>query len=266
MTRRVRKPRPNPAYIPRVNNGGNYCGHNPANPQRSLAEPLPEKFPYVLAELMRRLADYLDNPQKIPTLNRLPWSRRRHRSEGREACLLVMLAILRYTDLVTLTVGVPTEGGLGTMSIDTLAKKAGLSVSRAARAVARWQAAGVLTVKRLPPDAEGAPSTLPAIKAVSAKLWGMFGLLRKLGEVRPIISAKIAREGRKLSRKIMGVRAKARTGLALDVMKKMLPQVHQSAHDVERQRQIAAREIDLMQQHPDWPPDKIRRVARQARA
>ena len=70
---------------------------------------------------------------------------RQQRSERREAVVSVLLLLLAYTDIETLTVAVPSGGGWLGLSIGWIAERTGLSPSRVKRALATLNRAGLLT-------------------------------------------------------------------------------------------------------------------------
>ena len=96
------------SYIPRTNPGGNFCGHQPDAPRLELVRPTTAKTrPGILRELQGRVRQYYSAPRYIPSLNAANGSKRQQRSERREACLLLLNAILEFTDLASLRCGVP---------------------------------------------------------------------------------------------------------------------------------------------------------------
>lgn len=250
------------AYVPRVNEGGNFCGHNPAAPRLVLAVPPSERMPLILRRLLERMQDFFWRPDVLPSLNAANRSERVLRSERREGCLLVLSSILKFTDVESLRVGIPTAEGFSGITIPLLAKHAGITLRRAERAVANLKAAGLLTVSPVAErQADGSYLGVAAIKAVSKHLWGCFGLLDMLKHERE----KAAKRARKVQRKAGNVvsRATSRAALVLDAIKTNLPS---RRPDPELQRRIALREIELRMQHPDIPIADIQRKARQGLA
>ena len=168
-------------YAPRENLGGNFCGHDPQNPRLTLEKPAKTGkggIPFVLTRLMARLKSYYDNPRQIiPSLNLANGSERQQRSERREACLLLLMALLKYTDLASLRVGIPTQDGFLSLTVDYIGKQTGMAPKRVERALADLKAAGLVTIvqprKRLP---DGSWKGLAAVKAVSRHLFALFGL------------------------------------------------------------------------------------------
>lgn len=247
------------AYVPRINNGGNFCGHKPKEPRLTIATPASERVPLVLRKLADRAKDYYWRPATLPTLAHQ--RSRRHRSESRESCLLIILALLKFTDLASLRVGIPTPEGFSALPITLLAKHAGISLRRAERAIAKLKTAGLLTVSPVAErQADGSIIGVAAIKAVSKYLWGCFGLADMLKHER----IKAAKRVRKSERKNQNLtsRAAARAGLFLEQIRGALPTRQKT--DPERARAIQLRELELRQAHPDWPLADIQRKARQS--
>ena len=250
------------AYVPRENEGGNYCGHDPQSPQLSLAIPAPENAPKILSLLRERLPDYFDKPSVLPSLNFANGSTRQQRSERRESCIRVISALLKFTDIASLRVGVPTADGFMGLTFPLLAKHAGMGLKRLERAVADLKSAGLLTVAPVAEKHEdGSYSSVAAVKAVSQHLWGVFGLLEKLAAER----AKAAKRVKKFARKNANIttRARSRGALVLAGIRSRIPFGERQSGDIEQRRRIALRELELRQQHPDWPAADIQRTARQ---
>jgi hypothetical protein len=249
------------AYVPRVNEGGNFCGHDPAAPRLNLEKPASERLPLVLRRLMERMPDFYITPSKIPTLNAANNSARQLRSESRESCLLVLASIVKFTDLASLRVGIPTAEGFAGLTIATLANHAGVGLRRAERAVAKLKAAGLLTVASIAEkQADGSFLGVAAVKAVSKHLFGVFGLLEMLKHERDKASRRVKKQARRLAN--VATRAGSRAALQLAKIRTFLPTPSRPV-DPEHRRRLALREIELRQRHPDWPIADIQRQARQ---
>lgn len=249
------------AYIPRINTGGNFCGHNPKQPRFTIAKPTSERAPLVLRRLAERAKDYYWNPSTLPTLAHQHGRRRRHRSESRESCLLILLSLFKFVDLASLRVGIPTADGFAALSIPVLAAHAGITLRRAERAIAKLKKAGMLTVSAVAErQADGSIRGMAAIKAVSKHLWGCFGLADMLAHERVKAAKRVTKSRRKNQN--LTSRAAARGGLFIEQIRGKLP-TRQKA-DPERSRAIALREIEISLAHPDWPMADIQRKARQS--
>ncbi len=187
------------SYIPRTNPGGNFCGHQPDAPRLELVRPTTAKTrPGILRELQGRVRQYYSAPRYIPSLNAANGSKRQQRSERREACLLLLNAILEFTDLASLRCGVPTAGGFISLTLDYLVQYTGLNMRRAERAMADLKRANLLTVsqpRQLQED--GSWRGLAAVKAVNALLFSAFGLHERLKHERDRAAKRLAKKAAK---------------------------------------------------------------------
>lgn len=273
-------------YVHRVNAGGNFCGHQPENPRIALIEPLKQGkggLPGVLIEAMRRCVDYYSSPWKIPSLNLANGSNRQQRSERREACLSTLWAILKFTDLVTLKVGVPTpEGGFMNLTVRYLARQTGLQQRRVERALADLQRAGLVGVHaRCELRADGSYKGLAAIKNVSKLFFAIFGLQFRLGFERKRAAKRLKKKQREQARVSTTRTATARRNLtakaALDRAGSTIQQLGSGKKNQRRQDDERSRALDEEQQrqlnelmfqfklaHPDWTAEQCREAAEKA--
>lgn len=138
------------AYIQRENLGGNFCGHDPRNPRFTLTRPAKTGkggIPRVLTLCTERLQAYYDNPRKlIPSLDLANGSERQQRSERWEACILLLTVLLKYTDLASLRVGIPTTDGFLSLTVDYIAKQTGMTLKRVERALADLKTSGLVSI------------------------------------------------------------------------------------------------------------------------
>ncbi|EMA4529852.1 hypothetical protein U3C01_006797 [Pseudomonas aeruginosa] len=185
--------------MPRVNNGGNYCGHQPDAPRLELVKPSTLKNrPKILQRLQEEVRQYYRSPSRLPSLNAANGSKRQQRSERREACILVMGVILEYTDLASLRCGVPGPSGFQSLTFDYLAEFTGMGLRRIERAVADLKFSNILTVsqpRQLQDD--GSYRGLAAVKAVNSLLFGAFGLLKWLKHERQRASERLAKKAKR---------------------------------------------------------------------
>lgn len=168
-------------YTARINQGGNFCGHNPESPRLTLASPARRGKggqPRVLTLLMERITAYYAAPRRVlPSLDLANGSQRQMRSERREACVCVIAAIIKNTDLASLRVGVPTPNGFLNFTFPWIARQCGLPLARVERAIRDLKRAGMLTVSQPRQlQADGSWRGLAAVKAVSRNLFTAFGL------------------------------------------------------------------------------------------
>ncbi len=187
------------AYIDRENIGGNFCGHDPASPRLTLENSARKGkggVPRVLTLCMERLKDYYYRPRKvIPSLDLANGSERQQRSERREACICLLSALLKFTDVASLRVGIPTKEGFVNLTVDLIAKHAGMHQKRIERALQDLKAAGLVTVSQ-PREmkADGSWRGLAAVKAISKHLFGVFGLATMLKIERDKASKRLKRK------------------------------------------------------------------------
>ena len=194
------------SYTPRENSGGNFCGHQPDAPRLELVRPTTDKIrPKILAELQGRVRQYYRAPRYIPSLNSANGSKRQQRSERREACLLLLNAILEFTDLTSLRCGVPTSAGFISLTLDYLVQYTGMNMRRAERAMADLKRANLLTVsqpRQLQED--GSWRGLAAVKAVNALLFTAFGLHERLRHERDRAAKRLAKKAVKAGGSLTG--------------------------------------------------------------
>lgn len=128
--------------------------------------------------MMERIKEYYYSPNRfLPSLNFANGSQRQQRSERREACIALFNAILLHTELTSMRCGIPTENGFTPLTINVLARRAGISFSRAERAIRDLKRAGMIAVAQITQiDDLGHYKGVPAIKRVNDVLFKIFGL------------------------------------------------------------------------------------------
>lgn len=135
----------------RVNTGGNFCGHNPAQPRfvmqhhayfakQDIDDLGNKRRPQILYDIVERVKAYYDDPDVMPVLHIANsdkrTSDRQRRSEFREALVNLLSIMVMNMDLGSLRVGQPlAKGGFFNYSLEWLAEKANISISRAKRAM-----------------------------------------------------------------------------------------------------------------------------------
>lgn len=158
-------------FTKRINGGGNYCGHNPVEPVLTLVKPaLVGKggIPRILTLCMERLDAYFIRPKLIPSLNFANGSTRKQRSERRESCVLLLKALLKRVDLVSLRVGNPTPDGFLNYTLEYIALDTGMKARRIERAIHDLKIACIVTVsqpREQQPD--GSWKGLAAVKTIT---------------------------------------------------------------------------------------------------
>ena len=137
--------------IKRINHGGNFCGHEPKNPRfimehhayydkQKIDDLGSKRRPRILYDIVQRIKAYYKDTDVMPVLHNANSHRRtsdkQRRSESREAVINLLTIMIMNMDLASLRVGQPTlDGGFFNYSVEWLAEKAKLSVSRAKRAM-----------------------------------------------------------------------------------------------------------------------------------
>jgi hypothetical protein len=167
------------SYVPRVNSGGNFCGHSPDAPRFFSAPEKHAKRPEILRRAQVAIQGYFRKPtENLPLLNAANQSERQQRSERREACIDILACILHYTDLVTLRVAIPqADGSTAGLTMPYLATLSGLGERRAERAIRDLKTAGIITVHPICEKlTDGTYKGLAAIRTVSKHLFTVLGL------------------------------------------------------------------------------------------
>ena len=265
-------------YVPRVNPGGNYCGHNPQAPQFVLKNPAKTGkggLPAVLIRAMERIQQYYAAPRRLfPSLDLANGSERQQRSERREACICTLAALLKHVDLATLKVGIPTQGGFINLSFSALRKQTLLSERRFERAIQDLKSAGFITVAQ--PKEEVSPGKWVAhnaVKAISASVFALVGLAKALSFERQKASKRTARLRKKVDPDTSGPgtltsRYRVKQFLAAAFGKPGKDDKYNykdplsDHHKTQMQKILMSIMVDLKGKHPDWKPDKIRHEAR----
>ena len=300
-------------YVPRVNTGGNYCGHDPKAPKLSLKTPfvkptdpahLEQKnrnwaydesnpkpkstlkvLPLILCDLLERLEQYYRRPNYfLPSLNQANETRkikrnpelaetikhRQQRSERREACIVVIGAILKYTDLVSLRVGIPTAKGFVNLTLSTLCKQTNLGLKRFTRAIDDLKHADIITLsqpRQLLED--GRWIGLAAVKALSWKLFEAFNLGTKLRREREKASKRLKQKSdgwaREKNKNTVSRAGQARMSLFVnsrlkdDKKKSPTPRYQQS--DTDRRKLLMNLAVKFRLENPDWSIEQCHQAA-----
>lgn len=264
LEKRQARERKKRAYKHRVNNGGNFCGHNRDAPRLKLAAPTTDKKrPGILIELQERITQYYRLPSRIGSLNAANKSKRQQRSERREACILLLVAILEHTDLTSLRCGIPTAKGFLSLTLPYLIKQTGLGQRRAERALKDLQTANLLSSsqpRQLKED--GTFKGLASIKAVNKLLFMAFGLGRRLVHERKRASERLAKKVKRAGGTLTGW---ARNALAIQGAVGVTPsrrrtqQKGDTPDGIDRETYLKARSalnLELYTLHPEWTRER----------
>ena len=220
--------KPARAYVPRVNNGGNYCGHNPAGPALDIARPeTSRRRPKILDALHANVARFYSNPSLLPNVRWCPISRdgrgydrrRSMRSERREAVIQILRAAVHFVDLVTLHLGRPTPAGFAWATKAQMRKLTSLGEKRFDRALRDLRESRIVRIyerSKPLPFVDGEFRAEPAIKIFSQHLFGAFGLSDWFEkEKEKAVQRRQAQKSQQQRDKPSGA-ARARVGLVLD--------------------------------------------------
>lgn len=179
---------------PGKNKSGNRCGHNTHSPRFTLTKPLKvgkKGVPRIITLAVERLTQYYSRPYMIPALCLANDSQRQQRSERREACILVLSALLKYCDITTLTIKNPKDGIDYQIPFRWIAEITELELQRVLRAVKDLKAAGLLTVSQQRIyNQDGTWRGLVAVKAINKNLFAVLGLESMLSYQRKRRSKK----------------------------------------------------------------------------
>jgi|GEM_PF-3296252 len=172
---------------------GNGCGHDRYNFRRF--SPPTNKQPIILEDARRKIGDCLGG-----AWDRLWDGDRQTRSERREACGLLLSALIHRLDLVTLRVGFPqADGSFIGLTDKDLARMTGLSIRRLERAMHDLAAMKIVKVHRsCERQEDGSYKGRPSIRAIATRFFELIGLGEKLKKQR--LKATRRREDRSLAR------------------------------------------------------------------
>lgn len=265
----------NRPYIARCNFGGNFCGHVWQQPCLKIPTPFPVNLPAVIVKMTERFQTYYQKPrQTLPSLNAANGSQRQQRSERREACILLFDSILLNLELSSMRCGIPTVDGFVPLCLKVLAKRAGLSFSRAERAMKDLKRAGLIAITQITQvDDLGHFKGLPAIKKVNDIVFRLFGLGEMLKRAKKAaykrLQQKVGNDQNPLS---MTERLRVRLFFAgikhADENQKVGNQTLSRSlpsHDPPGKTHAEIL-IQLIQEHPDWSNrqviDEVKRLTR----
>jgi hypothetical protein len=158
---------------------GNRCGHVPSEPRFFNRPDHHKARPSVLEKAVERLKDVYRQPKKFfKKLGTFHSNNRQKRSERREAVVSVAQVLLHYLELSTLRVGFHAESlEFIALDLEYIAKKAGISVLRARRALADLIRVGYLKVsRRFDKKENGSFAGFPSIREISIQFFIDLGI------------------------------------------------------------------------------------------
>jgi len=261
--------------VPRINAGGNFCGHDPLNPRLELAKPAKTGkggLPRILTLTMEKLRGFYHTPRKLlPSLDLANGSSRRMRSERREGCVLVGQALIKRMDLVTMRVGIPTPGRFLGYTLAAIAQDTGLSLKRVSRAIANFKAGGLVTVAEIRERlADGSWRAVAAVKKVSKHPFEALDLATMLRREREKARRRQDARRRKAERAPASQAAKGRLALVLGGLfqtrtpgrrqpnaspSRSPPADSPANFEASKRLQLQAAEVKLA--HPHWSRDQV---------
>lgn len=249
--------------------GGNFCDHNPNAPRLVPAYPAKQGkggIPRVLTLCAELFCDYYYRPTILPSLNMANGSERQQRTERRRSCVCLVATILKFTDLASLRVGIPTENGFANVTIGLLAKHSGLGKKCTERALADLKAAGLVSVvQHNRKKSDGSITGLAATKKVSAHLFRLMGLGGMLSDEQRKARKRLARkkaqwEISKPANENGRQNGQEHTRLGLFLAQKMpqfslskkKQQPSQSQDDVHHKKKVTSLAIRIQEEQPSW--------------
>lgn len=268
--------------IARVNQGGNYCGHIPQDPDFAILRPVSVGrggHPRILTKLLDRVTQYYASPRlRIPSLDQANGSTRQQRSERREACLRLLGAIIRNTDLSSLRIGQPTAEGFINYGVRFLAVEARLGYRRAERAFQDLVSAGLINTSEKQPRQyleNGECRGLNKPKLVSPLLFSIFGLGNWLAFEKKKKTNQLKRKAEELSKSgkpttltsmtrfklFTGALSNKLGGVTKKGKKPAKVTQRQAEQNGEYQRQYNILLYELKIAFPDKSGDEIKRIA-----
>ena len=127
---------------------GNWCGHTPDAPRFFKAPSEHKARPLILTWAAEACQKFYASPaSRFKSVKDSRRSKRQQRSESREAMASIAQVILHYTELASLRVGFPNASGeFISLTVEFLAKKAGIGFKRAQRALEVMKRAGYIKI------------------------------------------------------------------------------------------------------------------------
>lgn len=157
---------------------GNWCGHDKENPRFFRGKLDHKKRPIILETAKTAAQSFYNAPSKLlHGLSVARISKRKMRSEAREAIASAIQVIMHYLDLATLRFVMPTsEGSLFCPTMKFIAKAAGIGERRLSRAIAVLKRAGYLTIHERYKREGDYYIGLSAVKCVRPQLFYALGI------------------------------------------------------------------------------------------
>jgi hypothetical protein len=232
---------------------GNRCGHAPDAPRFFNRPDRHKPRPSILENAIEKLKDVYRRPKKF--FGRLatfhPHDRQK-RSERREALASVSQVLLHYLELSTLRVGFYADPNkFIPLDLHYIAKKAGISVTRAKRAIADLAKAGYIKVSRqFNKKDDGTFKGLPSIREIAVQFFIDLGIdVQKLFFTREWKRKKEEKAQAKSTAKKLGGLIKAVTSFGGRVMSSAKRTQHQAID-----RDLSQQALELHRLNPGRTP------------
>jgi hypothetical protein len=247
------------AASPLSERSGNRCGHDPRNPSfPDLLRPGKGGHPAILSRALEKIRGWYKKPDDASFLF---FREGRHdmRSEGREAILSLLEAILYRLELSSRYLGTPnTEQkphGFIDVSMADLAELANLGQRRCERAMRVLMQAGIITSKqRRGKTAGGEYYGLRAIRQVEIKLFEILDMAEFY-----FAQAELARERLWEKAKKRGLRSLKSFFRRLGVGEPEKPREAAPPVDESMLARWTKEASEIMSRDPDKPPEQVRR-------
>ena len=202
----IERLQPGAKRLPRINHGGNFCGHNPDAPRWHFYQA-PKKCLPIQKDAQSRLKSFYWTPSLLPRLccvlsngnfraiNK-DGSHRQISSERRESLVLVLMWVIGRLNFATGKIGVKRyhDGNTHGIAIDTIADELNLSYSSVQRSLAQLNEASYMdyderyeTFKKTTEagQVEKHDRRVISIRSVSPDLFAHLGIAKeKLAKVR----------------------------------------------------------------------------------
>lgn len=171
---------------------GNLCGHNKDKPRKMISiNPFQQDGRKVTTDntgqsrrtmiqyaMIEKVQKFFAKPSLLPMLNAVNGSTRQMRSERREGCILMLESMLYHMDITSLRVGYIIEetNEFVYRKLEFLAEKAGITLSRAERAIKDLKESGILSMKRTWEENEdGSYTGKPSTKQIAKEFLNYLG-------------------------------------------------------------------------------------------
>lgn len=241
---------------------GNRCRHTPDCPQLFSRPQSQKKTFSTLHIATENLAEYYHHPidSWLPNLHAIRETRRRQRSERREAIASIARVMVNHLDMASMKIVRAFNGELVEMSVKELAIKANIHLRRAERALRDLRHANYLELKyRVEHLPDGTIKPKVAIKRLTALFFYHLGIsFEKLKKESERAKAQFKRFNKKARMKAAELKSTTEQFFG-SFLKKPNYRPKRPYHETpEYKRRQADLWYQLQQQHPDWTHEAIK--------